>query len=870
MKNWKRILCVVMAAALSCPSVSVHASESEETYASKMETDDTENVLEMGTEAWMPEESDNTESTETKEETVQKETSEDAEATVTDDSTAEEVVIEDTETEQQEETENVYNAVNAKQPENPVYNENTDSTKWSYVYFGRYPQSEVTGDDLDESIINANYNKNGDAVVNGVKYRRVDRNEHYYAPTEWHYYSYEPIKWKVMKNDGNTLLLIADQAIILGQSEGSNSYDVTTIRSMLNGYDELENKDHEDYSQKGTNFFNMAFYESEENIMQIVPLQMQKFEIQDLVRLPYAEEYYTEEYGYGKSVYSDTHKSKISDYAWQDDDDKEDIRCTLIHYDGTCWQWGDCTKFICPLIKISIDSDLWSMDCPQTSFEAQNLDAASVSVTMKKSNYVYDGKAKEPQITVKDGSETLTQDIDYTVTYLDNVQAGTTAAVRIDGTGDYVGSKTTYFTIEKADQTINVNTDITKKTTDKKFKLGAQVTIGDGALSYESDNISVAQVDRYGNVTIYDGGAANITVTAKETVNYKPTTVKVKLFVQKDIEADSISITMEENNLVYDGNGKEPQITVKDGDKILTQNMDYTVTYLDNVQAGTTAAVRIDGTGDYVGSKTTYFTIEKADQTINVNTDITKKTTDKKFKLGAQVTIGDGALSYESDNTSVAQVDRYGNITICGGGVANITVTAKETVNYKPATVKVKLTVQKNKPTLAIAKTKFTKAYGDKAFWIEAESEDDVDITFSSNNKKVVTVNGEGKVSIKGCGTASITVATVADSQYDSVKKTIKITVKPKKSTITSLTSKKKAQMVLKWKKDSKASGYEIVYSYNGKSKKVDVKKNSTTSATIKKLKSKKTYSVKIRAYKKIDGKKIYGDYSKVKKIKVK
>ena len=102
------------------------------------------------------------------------------------------------------------------------------------------------------------------------------------------------------------------------------------------------------------------------------------------------------------------------------------------------------------------------------------------------------------------------------------------------------------------------------------------------------------------------------------------------------------------------------------------------------------------------------------------------------------------------------------------------------------------------------------------------------------------------------------------------MKKTIKITVKPKKSTITSLTSKKKAQMVLKWKKDSKASGYEIVYSYNGKSKKVDVKKNRTTSATIKKLKSKKTYSVKIRAYKKIDGKKIYGDYSKVKKIKVK
>ncbi len=704
MKNWKRILCVAMAAALLCPSVSVHASESEETYASKMETDDTENVLEMGTEAWMTEESDNTEATEIKEETVQKETSEDAESAVTEDSTAEEVVIEDTETELQEETENVYNAVNAKQPENPVYNEKTDSTKWSYVYFGRYPQSEVTGDDLDASIINANYNKNGDAVVNGIKYRKEERLVlDWGVITDTHYYRYEPIKWRVLQNDGKFLLLIADQALFHYFVNGQE-YDTSEIRSMLNGYNELENKDHIDYSAKGMSFFNMAFYEEEKEIMDVLPLS--KLGTNDIIRVPLVEELENQEYGFGKSFSSYSTHFDLSEYA-------DSVRlygqtrynCAYIDIVG---DYDACHNVVCPLIKISLDSDLWSMDCPQTSFEAQNLDAASVSVTMKKSNYVYDGKAKEPQITVKDGSETLTQDIDYTVTYLDNVQAGTTAAVRIDGTGDYVGSKTTYFTIEKANQTINVNTNITKKGTDKKFKLGAQLTVGDGA------------------------------------------------------------------------------------------------------------------------------------------------------------------LSYESDNTSVAQVDRYGNVTICGGGVANITVTAKETVNYKPATVKVKLTVQKNKPTLAIAKTKFTKAYGDKAFWIEAESEDDVDIMFSSNNKKVVTVNGEGKVSIKGCGTASITVATVADSQYDSVKKTIKITVKPKKSTITSLTSKKKAQMVLKWKKDSKASGYEIVYSYNGKSKKVDVKKNRTTSATIKKLKSKKTYSVKIRAYKKIDGKKIYGDYSKVKKIKVK
>ena len=695
MKKWKRILCIAMAAMLSCPPVSVHAGEPEETYTLKMETDGTENVLETGTEVWMTEEALDTEVTE------ETETEEIFTTEVTE---AAEEISEDIETELQEETEEIYSAANTKQPENPVYNEDTDSTKWSYVYFGRYPQNKVTGDDLDDSIINANYNKNGDAVVNGEKYRRVDEGDG--DKPKWSYYSYEPIKWRVLQNDGSTLLLLTDEAIFEAPYEyGWYKYITSKVRSMLNGYNELENSEHKDYSVKGTNLLSMAFYAKEQDIMQILPLQ--DTGAQDLVRVPTSEEITNSKYGFGRYTDSYTCKFHPTRYQYGSDwDGKEGCDCI---YNEKYTKGGTSEYSVgCPLIQISLDSDLWSMDCPQTSFEAKNLDAASVSVTMKKSNYVYDGKAKEPKITVKDGNETLTQDIDYTVTYLDNVQAGTTAAVRIDGTGDYVGSKITYFTIEKANQTINVNTDITKNASDKKFKLGAQLTAGNGALSYQSDNTSVAQVDRYGNVTIY------------------------------------------------------------------------------------------------------------------------------------------------------------------GGGVANITVTAKETVNYNSATVKVKLTVKKNKPTLAIAKTKFTKAYGDKAFWIEAESEDDVDITFSSNNKKVVTVNGEGKVSIKGCGTAKITVATVADSKYDSTKKTIKITVKPKKSTITSLASKKKTQMVLKWKKDSKASGYEIVYSYNGKSKKVDVKKNGTTSATIKRLKSKKTYSVKIRAYKKVDGKKIYGDYSKVKKIKVK
>jgi len=48
------------------------------------------------------------------------------------------------------------------------------------------------------------------------------------------------------------------------------------------------------------------------------------------------------------------------------------------------------------------------------------------------------------------------------------------------------------------------------------------------------------------------------------------------------------------------------------------------------------------------------------------------------------------------------------------------------------------------------------------------------------------------------------------------------------------------------------------------------VNKNKTVKFTIKKLSAKKNYYVKVRAFKKVAGEKIYGSYSKVKKVKVK
>lgn len=98
-------------------------------------------------------------------------------------------------------------------------------------------------------------------------------------------------------------------------------------------------------------------------------------------------------------------------------------------------------------------------------------------------------------------------------------------------------------------------------------------------------------------------------------------------------------------------------------------------------------------------------------------------------------------------------------------------------------------------------------------------------------------------------------------------------TVKPKKTSIKKL-SKGKKKFTVTWAKVSGIKGYQIQYSSDKKFKKnnksVTVTKQKTTKATVKKLKSKKRYYVRVRTYKTVNGKKIYSSWSKVKSVKTK
>lgn len=102
-----------------------------------------------------------------------------------------------------------------------------------------------------------------------------------------------------------------------------------------------------------------------------------------------------------------------------------------------------------------------------------------------------------------------------------------------------------------------------------------------------------------------------------------------------------------------------------------------------------------------------------------------------------------------------------------------------------------------------------------------------------------------------------------------SAEKSVKATyTAPAKPAISSAKSTDKRTLTVKWKKVSYAKGYQVAYRKKGSTYRYVYA--DSLSKKIGKLKSQKTYQVKVRAYKIVNGKKKYGSFSSVKTVKVK
>lgn len=189
-------------------------------------------------------------------------------------------------------------------------------------------------------------------------------------------------------------------------------------------------------------------------------------------------------------------------------------------------------------------------------------------------------------------------------------------------------------------------------------------------------------------------------------------------------------------------------------------------------------------------------------------------------------------------------------------------------VTATPAPTKTLSVTATPTPKLKTEYKKLQKTYGDKAFSVAVKKNSP--LKYKTSESSVATVNQKGTVTIKGCGKTDITII---DSATGFVYQYITLTVVPKKPSLSAVKTSTKKVLKIKWKKDTKADGYEIYYATNktfSKKTAVLVKSSKTTKKTVKNLKSGKKYYVKMRAYKNWDGTKIKGSWSKVISIKVK
>lgn len=262
---------------------------------------------------------------------------------------------------------------------------------------------------------------------------------------------------------------------------------------------------------------------------------------------------------------------------------------------------GNYTSYVTTTFRIT----LAPTEKPEKPDKPEKSDISKCTVTLSATSFKYDGKEKKPSVTVKNRTKVLTAGTDYTVSYSDNIKAGT-AKVVITGKGNYTGSVTKTFKIVEEEKAEDIGKGELVLSQDKFVYDGTEqkpivtVKISGKELSLNTDY--VISFDKNVNAGI-------AVVTVKGTGKYKGTLTGK--FTINPAEIKQAAINLSASSFIYDGKEKKPEITVKNGDKVLIAGTDYTVSYSNNMEVGSAKAV-ITGKGNYTGSVTKTFEIIKA------------------------------------------------------------------------------------------------------------------------------------------------------------------------------------------------------------------------------------------------------------------
>lgn len=355
----------------------------------------------------------------------------------------------------------------------------------------------------------------------------------------------------------------------------------------------------------------------------------------------------------------------------------------------------------------------------------------------------------------------------------------------------------------------------------------------------------------------------------------------------------TISMSLKISNIpnqIYQGYDVSPSVTVTNGGTVLTEGTDYTVSYQNNSGVGT-ATVNVFGAGIYDGYINLTKTFNIVPDTVK-NMQISKAGTNTVDLSWSPVSGADGYTVQILKNGKWVSVGNFVGTSaqisgLLPGSVNYVHIAAYASSNGKTyignynTAVKIETTVGAINPRVSAYANNFvtltwdkqTAANGYEVFKYDASSKKYVlykNITNPNTNTcKVTGLASNKKYDFK------VRAYQIDDSEktyapFGAVVSQYTSIAKPKLNSAKS-TSKKKIKA--SWSKVGGASGYQVMwstyknFSKNYKTKSVKAKYSSKTVTTAQ---SKKTYYVRVRAYKTINGKKVYSQWSNTKKVKTK
>lgn len=334
----------------------------------------------------------------------------------------------------------------------------------------------------------------------------------------------------------------------------------------------------------------------------------------------------------------------------------------------------------------------------------------------------YNGKEQLPTATVSnlaDGDE-----CEITVDGAQHKNAGTyeATATKVSNQNYKLPEDvTTSYTIKPKDITVTITpnggtygekiTGATAKLNDVESGDHPEVTLTYTGTGYDGTEVNGTEVPSH---------AGKYTVTASiDDKNYNLTGTNTAEFVVKG--ADAGLKVKEVNDKKYGNQGFKLEVSHKGNGKLSYSSSNEDVATVDdqgNVtihNAGTTklkVTLGVDHNYDS-DSKEVTLTVNKINHELTIDQkDVEKTYGDEAFTIHAQSKDNESAIEYASSDEKVATVDSEGNVVIKGAGKVIITVSQKESKNYKKISKEINLTVKAKKITVTVNDA--SKTYGDE------------------------------------------------------------------------------------------------------------------------------------------------------------